>query len=382
MSFYIRKSLRAGPLRFNFSKSGVGVSAGIPGFRIGTGPRGNYIHAGANGFYYRKTISKKRQARNNQPARARSDPSLPAVTSSSVVMEEIESGSVLDMRDSSSADLLDEINSKHKKRRTWPLVAFLSVVALVAFAGFPILMVKIPQLEKFAMPFACITFPILLIFTAVITFLAYQNDQLSKTVILFYELEGEAERAFQALHDAFKDLANCSRIWHISAQGNIHDLHERKRQAGADTLVQRLGIAISNKTPPYVSTNLAIPTIPVGQQSLYFFPDRMLVYDRDKVGAVSYNDLELNIGSTRFIEEGTVPKDATVVDHTWKYVNKRGGPDKRFKDNRQIPIALYSELYFTSKTGLNELVQASQADKGAALITALQKLARIQKSAQ
>jgi hypothetical protein len=51
-------------------------------------------------------------------------------------------------------------------------------------------------------------------------------------------------------------------------------------------------------------------------------------------------------------------------------------------NNRQIPIALYSELYFRSKTGLNELVQASQADKGAALVTALRKLARIQKNAQ
>ena len=51
MGFYIRKSIKAGPFRFNLSKSGLGVSAGIPGFRVGTGPRGNYVHMGRNGIY-------------------------------------------------------------------------------------------------------------------------------------------------------------------------------------------------------------------------------------------------------------------------------------------------------------------------------------------
>ena len=32
MGFYVRKSLKAGPFRFNLSSAGVGVSAGIPGF--------------------------------------------------------------------------------------------------------------------------------------------------------------------------------------------------------------------------------------------------------------------------------------------------------------------------------------------------------------
>jgi hypothetical protein len=38
MSLYIRKSISVGPFRFNLSKSGVGVSAGIKGVRFGAGP--------------------------------------------------------------------------------------------------------------------------------------------------------------------------------------------------------------------------------------------------------------------------------------------------------------------------------------------------------
>src|SRR3954451_2417379 len=55
MSFYLRKSVKAGPFRFNLSKSGLGVSAGVPGFRAGTGPRGNYVRVGGGGVFYRVT---------------------------------------------------------------------------------------------------------------------------------------------------------------------------------------------------------------------------------------------------------------------------------------------------------------------------------------
>ena len=56
MGFYIRKALKVGPLRFKLSKSGVGVSAGVKGLRLGTGPRGNYVHMGRGGLYFRKSL--------------------------------------------------------------------------------------------------------------------------------------------------------------------------------------------------------------------------------------------------------------------------------------------------------------------------------------
>jgi hypothetical protein len=63
VGFYVRKSVKAGPFRFNLSKSGVGVSVGVPGFRVGTGPRGNYVFAGRDGFYYRASRWALRQPR-------------------------------------------------------------------------------------------------------------------------------------------------------------------------------------------------------------------------------------------------------------------------------------------------------------------------------
>jgi S-DNA-T family DNA segregation ATPase FtsK/SpoIIIE len=57
VSFSFRKSLKVGPFRVNFSKSGIGLSTGVKGFRVGTGPRGNYMSAGRGGLYYRKNFS-------------------------------------------------------------------------------------------------------------------------------------------------------------------------------------------------------------------------------------------------------------------------------------------------------------------------------------
>lgn len=73
VGFYLRKSFNFGPVRLNLSKSGLGVSAGIPGFRLGSGPRGSYLHAGREGLYYRKTLSTKKK--NNQQSKVVQDSS-------------------------------------------------------------------------------------------------------------------------------------------------------------------------------------------------------------------------------------------------------------------------------------------------------------------
>lgn len=56
MGFYLRKGFNFGPLRVNFSKSGVGLSFGVKGLRVGMGPKGNYVHAGRKGIYYKESL--------------------------------------------------------------------------------------------------------------------------------------------------------------------------------------------------------------------------------------------------------------------------------------------------------------------------------------
>ena len=56
MTAYLRKAFSFGPFRLNLSKSGLGLSFGITGLRIGIGPNGPYLHAGRGGLYFRKSL--------------------------------------------------------------------------------------------------------------------------------------------------------------------------------------------------------------------------------------------------------------------------------------------------------------------------------------
>lgn len=57
MTFFIRKGINFGPVRVNFSKSGIGLSLGGKGLRVGAGPKGAYIQGGRHGLYYRRSLS-------------------------------------------------------------------------------------------------------------------------------------------------------------------------------------------------------------------------------------------------------------------------------------------------------------------------------------
>jgi hypothetical protein len=63
MAFYLRKAFKTGPVRFNLSKGGIGISTGITGARIGLNRRGAYVHGGRHGVYYRKHL-KSQSARS------------------------------------------------------------------------------------------------------------------------------------------------------------------------------------------------------------------------------------------------------------------------------------------------------------------------------
>jgi hypothetical protein len=71
MGVFLRKSFSAGPIRFNLSKSGIGMSAGVKGLRYSVGPRGVGVSAGRKGVYFRKTLSSGSTARSTPSAFAK-----------------------------------------------------------------------------------------------------------------------------------------------------------------------------------------------------------------------------------------------------------------------------------------------------------------------
>ena len=125
MPFYIRKAISFGPIRFNLSKSGVGVSAGVKGLRVGSGPAGNYVHAGRHGLYYKKFFS---SGKGSSGKSFNGSNNIFNGNTSSSGDTIIDSGSVLEMVDSKSSQLIDEINEKNKLFSFLPLSILIAVL--------------------------------------------------------------------------------------------------------------------------------------------------------------------------------------------------------------------------------------------------------------
>ena len=197
---------------------------------------------------------------------------------------------------------------------------------------------------------------------------------MTRAVVVMYNLDGVAQDAYQKLHSAWDSVQNAGGTWHINEAAAVLD---RKYHAGASNVVKRKTINIRKGEPPIVKTNVEIVIVPAGRQLLAFMPDRLLVFDGGNVAGIDYGNVNLVVTQRQFIEDETPPGDAKIVGFSWRYVNKNGGPDRRFANNAQLPVALYEELHLKSSSGLNELFQCSRLEVGKSIQEALAELVSI-----
>lgn len=368
MPFYIRKSISAGPFRFNLSNSGVGVSVGVKGLRIGTGPRGHYVHAGRGGLYYRASLG---GMRNSQTPRVSPTPPRPGNYGEEdrVTMTEIQSGDVGGMRDATVADLVDDLNKKQAQIR----LGVTAAICLGLIGGVVLL-----QSSSGGQSASAIIGSIVLVAALPAWALGEWFDSYKRTTVLFYNLQGAAEAAYRKVTESFDALAACHGKWHIASGGAVQDLTTWKRNAGAAHLVNRKTARLAYILPRVLRSNVTPPTIILGGRTFYFLPELMLVKHGGRFGAVGYDNLQIRDQASHFIEDGAPPVDAQVVGSTWKHPNKSGGPDRRFRDNRQLPICLYDVMHLSSSSGVNELMEFSRTGFVQQFSTALHDLPRRQ----
>jgi len=334
MGFYIRKGFNFGPLRLNLSRSGLGASVGVKGARVGIGPHGSYVHLGRGGFYYRKSLS--------LPATPTAPSQVPVSTQPGTEsLHEISSVDASNIVDGSAAELLQELNRIKHRTDIFPFIAITGAALTLAV----LLTSSVWWLEA-----------MILLAVVTVAVIGRHYDVTNGTALVSYSLAPTDEADFSKMQSAFRDILSCQRFWHLDSAGFTSDW---KRNAGASSLVTRSGAEPLLSVPPKMICNLNVPTIKTKQRSLYFFPDRLLVYDSMGIGAVAYSQLECATSHTRYIEDGPVPGDSPQLGTTWRYVAKSGGPDRRFKNNRQLPILQYGVLALKSNSGLSEMFQCS-----------------------
>ena len=163
-------------------------------------------------------------------------------------------------------------------------------------------------------------------------------------------------------------------FWAITSLGKVLS---RKHHAGASASLTREAAAPRVRVPAFLRTNVVVSNVRAGEQELYVLPDLVLIVDRGRVGAVSYLQLRVYIRPTSFIEDGPPPQDAPQIRTTWRFVNKNGTPDRRSRDNCQLPIMRYAELDFTSASGVKERSHSSNATAANRLVASIDHLRRV-----
>lgn len=321
MGWRYRKSINlGGGFRINLSKSGIGYSWGFPGYRHTYSANGSqrktYSIPGTGISYVENTKSRNRKNSNNNPGNNYNyDNNTKLITGNTTYYQ---NSNIKNMGKG------DEILKQINKLR---IIDILANICLITIVLFPIgIILKILISTKWKLD------------------LTYEMDDINK-------------RKFEALNSFLETLQQNNKLWQIGSSTRVYNT---KYNAGAGNNVSRHRVFISKKMPWYISHNIDVYCLNLTSEKIYFTPDRMLIFKNlGGVGCRRYNDMIAGFDTTNFVESEFVPRDAEIIRYTWRYVNKSGGPDKRFNDNRQIPVCKYGEISLTSEDGINILLECS-----------------------
>jgi Protein of unknown function (DUF4236) len=372
VGFRFRRSVRILPgIRINFSTSGASVSLGPRGLHYTVGPKGTRVTAsipgsGLSWTQYTPHASHP-PARTRPAARppAKVQPYTPSADEfySDPPLIPIQNASAEKINALSTSELAPILKSAHRRIRISLYVMFL------CFSSF--ILAFISHLDNLIGLVAAYT----TIFVPLSIFL----DRYRRSVKIEYKLDKITKLISSAIDESFTDLSTCNSIWSVQAQAHTTDW---KRNAGATLLNKRQRIYLKSKQPSCIRGPAHFPAINLGADELYFLPDATLLVTKDSVAALSYQDFSVLAGVTRFIESEAVPKDANVVGETWRFVNKSGGPDRRFNFNKRLPICLYGEIDFQSAGGLNGKMHFSNLSAADRFLKVLDALRQTEPDAQ
>jgi hypothetical protein len=332
--WYVRKPFGGhGPVRVNLSKTGLGVSMGVKGLRVGTGGRGQYVHGGRHGLYYRRQVGSKKTGRFTGDERGTS--SADADQRSSEWARSHRTEDILSVVVPETEALVEAVNARSKRLPLWPFTAALFLILSVPTLGI-------------AAPFG--------VLATIATYLFV--DKRRRTTRVSYQLDHHTGQRAKDLYEAIMGLKGS----HIKRQL----LHSRaaadpKSVAGAGQVLDTTPIQVDERAPPHVKTNVPVPRIQCDRQTLYFLPDHLWVHKDRQYGVVPYGALQ--VGSRRFtmVETEAIPEDAKIVDYTWEKTNKDGSRDRRYKNNRRLPRCEYAELTLDHPAGFQAHFHFSDA---------------------
>lgn len=376
MGWNYRRRIKVAPgVRLNISKSGISSTVGVRGASITHGRKGTYINTGVpgTGFYRREKISNDRERTENTPISIDNSKSKTHVDGSGFLLFLLFGLPLIIM------PILYFLN--HRSTVFW----FLTILYSIVYIGIVVLWIrkqfmpkfdevleeaekslqnyngtekkilqnfincyklsdKIDTLEKIVEELKCKT--------------EKNNSKKLKRITHEKELELEKlvdelkqvqydvdagltieeKRAYGALCSSFEKLMCSDKIWKITSVVETNQV-----KSWAVNSVARKNASLYLGVFNFLRSEFDIPVFDLGDIKYYLYPKFVIrvntVFDFE---VYPHRIAIIEAKSVAFSEESDIPQDSRVLYHTWQYVNKDGGPDKRFSNNTQLPVCKYS----------------------------------------
>lgn len=348
----------------NFSAKGVSTTIGIKGFNVNLGNQGAYLNTGlpGTGLYDRKkitgignsnstttTIPEQNNAFQNTPTFDESEfyfipkklegeiKSKDANSVTSVDLAEVKETLLAAYKEKTEIENeISVVKKDVKKASNAKLISQIFIIGLITKKFKYNLSEKIEYLNEL------------------------EKQLLECKVNIDIDITAELEQKYQTLKQTFDTLSSCSKIWDKTSAVKNND-----NRSAANSSVTRTATSLSYKKVAFINSDFdALHFKNQNGSDIYIFPAFAVLFDdKNNFGLVELKDLEITFGTTGFLEEEGVPHDTKQIGETWAKVNKDGTPDRRFKDNYQIPIVEYGEITFKSNTGIFEVFMLSNTSK-------------------
>lgn len=344
MAWSYRKRFKIIPgVHLNVSKSGVSATIGVKGLSVTYGSKGTYANVGipGTGIHNRFKIPDNTGYNSQNSETCILEPSFTPISSSDILT--ITSHSMEGVK-----ELIEKTRNQRQEIKN-------DIEAIK-------IRIRRNRWHKF---FLCIVFYIFKKKIKSIS-LDIQNQQNAVTELeeqlkscyikLDTNFDTEMKEKYMSLINSFKNLSQSQYIWHIVSERGISREERVRTRTSCHGTINRIKVDFGIQTLPEIkSDNDVLWLQNQNGHDLYFYPNFLIMYSsQEKYAIIDYSELQINYTNQSFVETNDIPKDSKIVRYTWNKVNKNGTPDRRFKDNYQIPVVAYGKILITSPNGVKE----------------------------
>ena len=220
-----------------------------------------------------------------------------------------------------ASDICDAISRGLSWHRTTSVILILSILGLGAF-----FLSREAGIVAFCIFVAAAVFKVIVLVTM--------------GVRLEYKMDQNWRNFANARMAPFTYMSKSKRLWEVTSSSGGYD---RKYHAGCSVQIQRKDIRVVYSVPFPFKPSVNAYTLYLSDLKFVFLPDCVYMIQDASCEALRYEHIKWSSSMTRFVEP-SAPEDSQVVDQTWQYVNKKGGPDRRFSYNPMLVVCSYGEM--------------------------------------